>query len=64
MASLSPLGKDDAASRALANPELFGALWLEAAQHGAAARTFLSFEAYMDTALHDPDWGYYSRTAC
>ncbi|MEI9938249.1 MAG: SAM-dependent methyltransferase [Pseudomonadota bacterium] len=62
LASLSPLPKEGAASRVLANAELFGALSLPPAQHAAAARTFLTFEAYMDTALHDPNWGYYAQS--
>jgi len=61
LASLAPLAKEGAASRTLANPERFGALALPAARHADAARTFLTFEAYMDTALHDPNWGYYAE---
>ena len=61
LASLAPLAKEAAASRTLANPERFGALALPVARHAAAARTFLSFETYMDTALHDPNWGYYAQ---
>jgi len=62
LTSLAPLTKEGATSRTLANPELFGALALEASQHAAAARTFLSFETYMDSALHDPNWGYYAQS--
>jgi len=62
LASLAPLPKDGGRSRVLANPELFGALSLPAAGAAAAARTFLTFEAYMDTALHDPNWGYYAQS--
>lgn len=62
LASLSPLPKQDSASRVLANPELFSVLSLAATLHESAARTFLSFEAYMDTALHDPSWGYYAHS--
>ena len=49
------------ARRPLANPEAFGGPSLPAALHEAAARTFPTFEAYMDAALHDPRWGYYAR---
>ena len=31
------------------------------ARDAAAARTFPTFEAYMDAALHDPAWGYYAH---
>jgi SAM-dependent MidA family methyltransferase len=61
LASLAPLPKEGAGRRGVANPELFGALSLPPAQHAAAARAFLTFEAYMDTALHDPNWGYYAQ---
>jgi len=63
LTSLAPLAKEAAArSRILANPELFGVLSLESARHATAVRTFLTFEAYMDTALHDPSWGYYAHS--
>ena len=61
LASLGPPPADGGAARPLANPELFGALPLAAALHDAAVRTFPTFEAYMDAALHDPTWGYYAR---
>lgn len=61
LASLTPLPKDGRARRDVANPEFFGALELDPAQYAAAARTFLTFEAYMDSALHDPNWGYYAQ---
>jgi len=51
----------DGGTRPLANPEVFGGPSLPAALHAAAARTFPTFEAYMDAALHDPRWGYYAR---
>ena len=38
---------------------MFGVLPLPPSTHAAAARTFPTFEAYMDAALHDPAWGYY-----
>jgi len=60
LASLSPLTKEGAASRVLANPELFSELSLDPAQCVAAVRTFPTFELYMDTALHDPNFGYYA----
>jgi SAM-dependent MidA family methyltransferase len=62
LASLPPRAKDGAARRVLANPELFGVVSLQAAWHARAARTFLTFEAYMDSALHDPLWGYYAQS--
>jgi SAM-dependent MidA family methyltransferase len=45
--------------RPLANPEIYGALSLPAGLEAEAARTFPTFEAYMDAALHDEGWGYY-----
>ena len=62
LASLAPLPKDGKKGRIVANPELFSVLSLPLAQHAAAARTFLTFETYMDTALHDPNWGYYAQS--
>ncbi|HYQ25576.1 MAG TPA: SAM-dependent methyltransferase [Polyangiaceae bacterium] len=62
LASLPPRAKEGAASRVLANPELFNVIPLQAAVHARAARTFLTFEAYMDSALHDPSWGYYAQS--
>jgi SAM-dependent MidA family methyltransferase len=47
--------------RPLANHELFGALSLAPALVAEAVRTFPTFETYMDTALHDPKWGYYGH---
>jgi SAM-dependent MidA family methyltransferase len=62
LASLPPLPKEGTTKRVLSNPELFSALALDPASHEAAARTFLSFERYMDAALHDPDFGYYAQS--
>ena len=45
----------------LANRELYGALSLPPSLEAKAARTFPTFEAYMDAALHDPKWGYYAH---
>jgi len=59
--SLEPLPKEPVAARPLANPEIFGPVFLPALLHEAAARTFPTFEAYMDAALHDPRWGYYAH---
>ncbi|HTQ03619.1 MAG TPA: SAM-dependent methyltransferase [Polyangiaceae bacterium] len=61
--SLKSLGAPPKAAsrRPFANDERFGALSLPAALHAAAARTFPTFEAYMDAALHDPAWGYYGH---
>ena len=61
VASLSPQAKHEASGRAVANAEIFSELTLDPVHHAAAARTFLTFETYMDTALHDPKWGYYAR---
>jgi SAM-dependent MidA family methyltransferase len=61
LASLAPLPKDGATRRTVANAELFDPLSLPLARHAEAARCFLSFEQYMDSALHDPQWGYYQR---
>ena len=61
LASLSPLAKEDAPGRVVSNPELFSELALDPGHHAAAARTFLTFETYMDTALHDSHWGYYAH---
>jgi SAM-dependent MidA family methyltransferase len=62
LASLSPPPKDGAPSRALANPELYSELSLDPAFHAPAAGTFPTFEVYMDSALHDPNFGYYARS--
>ncbi|HXU62285.1 MAG TPA: SAM-dependent methyltransferase [Polyangia bacterium] len=48
-------------ARPLANREVFGGPTFPAALHEAAVRSFPTFEAYMDAALHDPRWGYYTR---
>jgi SAM-dependent MidA family methyltransferase len=48
-------------SRPLANHELFGPLRVPASRAADAVRTFPTFEAYMDTALHHPEWGYYGH---
>ena len=45
----------------LANRELYGGLSLPPSLEATAARTFPTFEAYMDAALHDPKWGYYAH---
>jgi SAM-dependent MidA family methyltransferase len=61
LASLGPPpGGGGAAPRVLANPEMFGGPRLDPAHHAAAVQTFPTFAAYMDTALHDPRWGYYA----
>lgn len=62
LASLSPLPKEGVASRVLANPELFDELTLGPAHHASAVRTFPTFEAFMDSTLHDPSFGYYARS--
>jgi SAM-dependent MidA family methyltransferase len=56
-------GRDAAAgaSRALANPEAFGAFAVPAPRVATAVAMFPTFEAYMDAALHHPAWGYYAR---
>ncbi|HET9955766.1 MAG TPA: SAM-dependent methyltransferase [Polyangiaceae bacterium] len=45
----------------LANPELYSVLPLAKGLESVASSRFPSFEAYMDAALHDATWGYYSR---
>jgi SAM-dependent MidA family methyltransferase len=60
LASLGP-PRVARASRPVANPEVFGGPALPAPLHEEAVRTFPTFEAYMDAALHDPRWGYYAR---
>lgn len=47
-------------ARALANPEAFPGPELPPGLEREAARRFPSFEAFMDDALHDPAWGYYT----
>jgi SAM-dependent MidA family methyltransferase len=61
--SLGPRPKpgDAGASRPLANAEVFGGQVLPPSLHGVAARTFPTFEAYMDAALQDGKWGYYGH---
>ena len=60
LASLGPAPIAGRAARPVANPEAFGGPTLPAALHEQAVRTFPTFEAYMDAALHDPRWGYYA----
>ncbi|HEV8547380.1 MAG TPA: SAM-dependent methyltransferase, partial [Polyangiaceae bacterium] len=43
------------------NREIFSPLALPPALVADALRTFPTFEAYMDAALHHPRWGYYTR---
>jgi SAM-dependent MidA family methyltransferase len=59
--SLGPPAKEGGANRPLANPEVFGGWVLPPSLQAVAARTFPTFEAYMDAALHDPQWGYYGH---
>jgi SAM-dependent MidA family methyltransferase len=61
LASLGPAPVAGRAARSVANPEAFGGPTLPPALHEQAVRTFPTFEAYMDAALHDPRWGYYAR---
>jgi SAM-dependent MidA family methyltransferase len=61
LASLGPSPKESHVHRPLANHEVFGSLSLPPARHAAAAQTFPSFERYMESALHDPRWGYYAE---
>jgi SAM-dependent MidA family methyltransferase len=61
LASLGPAPPQAGPARPIANPETFGSLVFPAPLHEAAVRTFPTFEVYMDSALHDPDWGYYAR---
>jgi SAM-dependent MidA family methyltransferase len=61
LGSLGPAPKEGERVRPLANPELFGVLSLAKPMQAAAARTFPTFQAYMDMALHDPKWGYYGH---
>jgi SAM-dependent MidA family methyltransferase len=58
--ALGPAPKT-AAARVLANPELFNAVAIPLEKQALAVSTFPTFEAYMDAALHDETWGYYSR---
>lgn len=46
----------------IANREIFGGRSFPASLEVAAARTFPTFEAYMDAALHDERWGYYGHS--
>lgn len=59
--SLGPAPNEGGPSRPLANHEIFGGLRVPASLGTTAARTFPSFEAYMDAALHDRKWGYYAH---
>jgi SAM-dependent MidA family methyltransferase len=61
--SLGPPAKQSeaGATRPLANPEVFGGRILPPSLQAIATRTFPTFEAYMDVALHDPKWGYYGH---
>ena len=59
--SLALGAKTRAFERPLANHELFNVLELAPSLAAEAVRTFPTFEAYMDAALHDPAWGYYGH---
>ncbi len=48
-------------ARELANDERFGAQLPSDELQEQAVQRFCSFEHYMDTALHDPRWGYYAH---
>lgn len=48
-------------ARTLANPESFPGPLLAQGLERRATRCFPSFEAFMDDALHDPAWGYYTN---
>jgi len=61
LASLGPAPKEPAPVQPVANAEVFGRLTVPAGLAAAAARTFPTFEAYMDAALHDEAWGYYGH---
>jgi len=61
LASLGPAPRDPGGSSPVANAELFGRLRVPAGLEAEAARTFPTFEAYMDAALHDESWGYYGH---
>ena len=61
LASLPELPKQAGPGRVVANPELFVAHSPSITEQAAAVGYFLSFETYMDTALHDPNWGYYAH---
>jgi len=61
LASLGPAPKQGGGARTVANAELFGARFMPQALQAEAARTFPTFEAYMDAALHDAGWGYYGH---
>jgi SAM-dependent MidA family methyltransferase len=47
---------------AIANRETFGECFFPPELADAAVRTFPTFEAYMDAALHDERWGYYGHS--
>lgn len=61
LASLGPAPKDPGPAQPVANAELFGHLSVPPGLEAEAARTFPTFEAYMDAALHDEKWGYYGH---
>jgi SAM-dependent MidA family methyltransferase len=60
LASLAPLPKVGAASRQLANPELFSVVPVPEGAQAAAVKALLTFEQYMDFTLHDARSGYYA----
>jgi SAM-dependent MidA family methyltransferase len=60
--TLKSLGsRAESAPRAIANCEVYGGWIVPAALEAQALAAFPSFETYMDSALHDPDYGYYAR---
>ncbi len=48
-------------SRFLANPEVHGPVRIARSLLESAVRRFPTFQDFMDEALHDPVWGYYSE---
>lgn len=56
-----PSSKTASSRREFANADWYDAVFLPESLHEDAAREFLSFEQYMDDALHDAAWGYYAH---
>lgn len=48
-------------SRPVSNAEVFGGLSIAPSRFQEALKAFPTFEAYMDAALHDEQWGYYGH---
>jgi SAM-dependent MidA family methyltransferase len=59
--SLAVNSNEGDSARPVANREMLGRIPLAEPLGTSAVHAFPTFETYMDSALHDPRWGYYAR---